>query len=309
MNKTLLVMAVTGAMTAAAAPVISQTQPPKLAFEVVSVKLSPPDAGYRVSGPGGNKYYTVTTLRALLRTAYLRTTPRTTMADLAVQSIQREIIRGPKWMDSVRWDVEATMDCSAGPYSFEQLQQLIQSMLEERFQLKVHTETRQVPIYNLVVAKDGPKIKSSADQTPTRLTALSSAPRYCGPGPAESPLLPGPPPGQRGSLADRDFILPRGSLFVFRTRTGRAIRGKAVSLANLINNLQPSLGRPVVDKTNLEGLFDFIMHLPDEVEPAGPPDPVPSIITALQELGLKLEAAKGPVEVLVINSVQKPKEN
>ena len=309
MKKVLIVMAFAAAMTVATASVISQTHSPKLAFEVVSVKLSPPDAGPRGMGPGGNKYYNRNTLRALLRNAYLRTTPRTTSADLAVQMIQREIIGGPKWIDSDRWDVEATMDCSAGPYSFEHLQQMIQSMLEDRFQLKAHTETREVPIYNLVVAKGGPKIKSSADQTPTRLTAPSSTPLYCGSGPAESPLLPGPPPGQRASLADRDFILPRGTLILFRTPTGRVIRGEAVALANLISTLQPSLGRPVVDKTNLKGLFDFIMHMPDEVEPISPPDPVPSILAAFQELGLKLQAAKGPIEVLVIDSVQKPKEN
>ncbi len=58
-----------------------------------------------------------------------------------------------------------------------------------------------------------------------------------------------------------------------------------------------------MDKTSLKGLFDFIMHMPDEVEPTGPPDPVPPILAAIEELGLKLEAAKGPVEVLVIDSV------
>src|SRR5262245_38762839 len=118
MNKVLLAMAA-AAMIGAAVPVISQTHSTKLAFEVVSVKLSPPDAGPRGRAPVGNKYYTLNTLRTLLRNAYLRTTPQTTTADLAVQMIQREIIGGPKWMDSDKWDIEATMDCSAGPYSFE----------------------------------------------------------------------------------------------------------------------------------------------------------------------------------------------
>jgi len=119
--------------------------------------------------------------------------------------------------------------------------------------------------------------------------------------------------------------------------TGMAIQATAVPLANLSGMLQQQVGRPVVDKTDLKGLFDFRLQFSPEglavptpfgalppnavggaigSGPAGggtPPstasEPVPSLFTAIQGLGLRLESSKGPVRVLVIDSVQKPKEN
>jgi uncharacterized protein (TIGR03435 family) len=114
------------------------------------------------------------------------------------------------------------------------------------------------------------------------------------------------------------------------TREGLVIRGSAVPISNLVGSLQQQIGRPVIDKTGLKGLFDFILPfspeglntpgLPGVPTPFGPGggvagpaaaggDPVPSIFTAIQDLGLRLESAKGPVEVLVIDSAQKPAEN
>ena len=118
---------------------------------------------------------------------------------------------------------------------------------------------------------------------------------------------------------------------------GAAMSATAVPFANLVGMLQQQAGRPIVDKTELTGLYDFKLNfLPESVPggiatPFGPvtpgpggglagpagaapnstaADPVPSIFTAVQEqLGLKLESAKGPVEVIVIESVQKPTEN
>jgi uncharacterized protein (TIGR03435 family) len=113
------------------------------------------------------------------------------------------------------------------------------------------------------------------------------------------------------------------------------LRGSAVPLANMIGMMQQQVGRPVIDKTELKGLYDFTLRFSPEgltsstpfgpiVAPtAAPPqagappapgaapstEPLPSIFTALQEIGLKLESTKGPVEVLVIDSVQKPTEN
>ena len=109
------------------------------------------------------------------------------------------------------------------------------------------------------------------------------------------------------------------------------VQASGVPLTNLISTLQQQLGRPVIDKTELTGLFDFKLQfspegLPGSVPPGGfapppgigaagaaaPPvasDPAPSIFTALQELGLRLESARGPVNVLVVESVQKPSLN
>src|SRR6476620_10285120 len=110
-------------------------------------------------------------------------------------------------MDSERYDVQATADCNGGAVSREQMQLMVQSMVEERFQLKAHMETRELPIYNLVVAKDGPKLKAASDQTPSPLLA-NGPPQPCDPEAANRvpPALPPPPPpgagGGRGGFPD-----------------------------------------------------------------------------------------------------------
>jgi uncharacterized protein (TIGR03435 family) len=129
-------------------------------------------------------------------------------------------------------------------------------------------------------------------------------------------------------------------MFMMMSPTGMMLQATGVPLANLLGMLSQQVGRPVLDTTNLKGLFDFKLRFSPEglnvpLPPGAPPgapsaggavggtgpistgpggiasasDPVPSIFTAIQELGLKLESAKGPVRVLVIDSVQKPKEN
>jgi uncharacterized protein (TIGR03435 family) len=251
-----------------------------------------------------------------------------------------EIIGGPSWMDSDRYDIQATVDCSGGVLSREQFQLMFQSMLEDRFQLKAHMEARELPVYNLVVAKDGPKLKASADQTPVALSAggppLPCSPASAAPNPA--PLSPPTPrePGRRGGMMDPSVAMPRGLMGFMLSSTGIAIRGSAVTIANLSNALQQQVGRPIIDKTNLKGLFDFTLQfsteglsvpgllgggvLPQGTGAAGvggplpaPPtaavDPVPSLFTAIQELGLRLESSKGPGEVIFVDSAQRPTQN
>jgi uncharacterized protein (TIGR03435 family) len=249
---------------------------------------------------------------------------------------QIQIIGGPNWMDSDRYDIQATADCSGGVLSREQLQLMIQSMLEDRFQLKAHTDTREQPIYNLVVAKDGPKIKASEDQTSPML-GPGGPPQPCGPAPA-APAGPPPlpPPGQRGGPLDPNFRPPRGSMFMMANQTGLTMQAAGVPISNLVNMLQQQVGRTIIDKTGLKGLFDFKLQFSREgitlpgggppglapgLGPAGPgagglsttpptsADPVPSLFTAIQDLGLRLESSKGPVEILVVDSAQKPTEN
>jgi len=247
---------------------------------------------------------------------------------------QLQIIGGPSWIDSDRWDVQATADCSGGVLSREQVQLMVQSMLEDRFQLKAHLETRELPIYNLVIAKDGPKIKASEDQTPPG-AGLPGPPQPCSPAPATPAQPPPPPPlpGQRGGPGDPNFVLPRGAMLMMANPTGLTLQGTAQPISALIGAIQQQAGRPVIDKTDLKGLFDFKLQFSREglAGPAGPAglppvpppgaagpapgpataaaDPVPSIFTSIQELGLRLESAKGPVEVLVVESAQKPTEN
>ncbi len=327
MKKTGKVVLMIAAFAVAVIPLLSQTSPnPKPSFEVTSIKPSAPNLGIRGGGARGDKYtMSGASLRMLLQNAYQRPSTGGPLAPI-------QIIGGPNWIDSDRYDVQATANCSGGPLSREQVQLMVQSMLEERFQLKAHMETRELPIYNLVVAKDGPKIKPSADQTPSA-GPLGGPPQPCGPAPAAPAFPPLPPPGQRGGPLDPNFVPPRGAMIMMMMPTGLTMQAAGVPLSNMINMLQQQVGRTIIDKTDLKGLFDFKLQFSPEGLalpglPGGPPppglgpgpvgpgatpstaaDPVPSLFTAIQELGLRLESAKGPVEVLVIDSVQKPTEN
>jgi len=322
------------AFTFAVIPLLSQTAPSeKPSFEVISIKPSAPNLGIRGGGPRGDRYtMSGASLRMLLQQGYSK-------ANNMPLGGQLQIIGGPSWIDSDRYDINAKADCSGGTITREQLQLMIQSMLEDRFQLKSHMETRELPIYNLVVGKDGPKMKKSEDQTPPPFMA-AGPPLPCGPAPAVPPaVLPPPPPppapGQPGAPFNFSS-LPRGAMVLMMNPTsGMTMAASGAPITNLIGMLQQQAGRPVIDKTDLKGLFDFKLNfLPENLPngfgpgnpfllPGGAPvatpgaltpstatDPVPSLFTAVQEqLGLRLESAKGPVDVLIVDSVQKPTEN
>jgi uncharacterized protein (TIGR03435 family) len=335
MNKSGKVVLLFAAAVFAVVPLLSQTSSgPKPSFEVISIKPTAPNLNFIRGGAARGDRFSMTgaNLRMLLQNAYGRPTA-------GIPFGQLQIIGGPSWIDSDRWDVQATADCSGGVFSREQLQLMIQSLLEQRFQLKAHMETRELPIYNLVVAKDGPKIKASADQTPPGPGGPAGPPPPCspapttpaGPTPAPPPL---PLPGQRGGPGDPNFVMPRGAILMMGGPSGLTMQAAAQPITGLVGVLQQQVGRPVIDKTDLKGLFDFKLQFsreglvaptgPGGGLPPGPPppgaagpgpdtaaaaDPMPSLFTAIQELGLRLESTKGPVEVLVVESVQKPTEN
>jgi len=314
-------------------PLLSQTTAPKPSFEVVSIKPSPPGNFTRGGGPRGDRFtLSGASLRMLLQFAYQH-------SSVGFLGGQLQVIGGPNWMDSDRYDIQAKADCSGGTIPREQVQLMVQSLLEDRFQLKAHTETRELPIYSLVVAKDGPKIKPSEDQTST--PAGIGPPQPCAP--AENAQFPGP--GQRGFPFNPNSPPPRGAMTMqMNPTTGLTMSGSGMPITAVVTMLQQQAGRPVIDNTNLKGLFDFKLQFSPEglatpfgaagfggpgggpgagpaiVGPTGPTgpaaapsaasDPVPSLFTAIQEqLGLKLESTKGPVDVVVIDSVQKPTEN
>jgi uncharacterized protein (TIGR03435 family) len=324
MKQTHGVVAVAAAFVLAVVRLSSQTPEPKPSFDVISIKPSPPlGAGGPIrlgGGPQGDRFtMNSATLRMLLQMAFQRA-GNTSLAG------QMQIIGGPGWMDSERYDIQAKTDCSGGTFSRDRLQLMVQSLLEDRFQLKAHRETRELPIYNLVVTKDGPKIKKAADQiTPTLAQTL---PNPCEPLTAANtpPPLP-PPPGP----AFDPKTLPRGAVMMMMGPNGMTMRAMATRFDAIVRLLQNQLGRTIVDRTGLEGLYDFELTFSQEGlnspfgrglplppppggAPAGTPavtaaDPAPSLLSAIQELGLKLEPSKGSVEVLVIDSVEKPTEN
>jgi len=230
-------------------------QPPAtpLKFEVASVKPSAPDWHGMFSRylPGGGLRITGATLQNLISMAY------------GVPGFQ--ISGGPKWIDNDRFDIDARLTTSVAteatnPGLTREDQQKaaegLRSLLAGRFQLVLHPETTEQPVFALIAAKGGPKLQESMES--------ESFVRRMGPG---------------------------------------SIKGQAVALRMLVVNLSNELNRPVIDKTGLTGKYSF--ELKWDTDPEGT-----SIFAALQEqLGLRLEAQKGPVKVLVVDRAERPSGN
>ena len=187
-----------------------------------------------------------------------------------------QITGGPAWIRGDRYEINAKPDGAVNGQ--EGMRPLFQKLLADRFKLEYTRKTKEMPVYHLVVNKGGLKIKENPDPN-------------------------GPNSGQ--------------------IRIGRGqIVGNGMSMEILARQLSQQLGRLVVDKTGLTGAYDFTLNFTPEGAagmrgPDGggdtPSAPVegaaPSLFTAVQELGLKLESAKGPVEVIAITRVEKPSEN
>jgi uncharacterized protein (TIGR03435 family) len=231
-------------------------------FEVATIKLTPPDfKGKGFGGPPGSFQTRGTTLNDLIMYAYRVHT--------------KQIINGPDWMDTDKFDITAKADTPGQPNE-KQSQVMMQKLLVSRFGLKFHEDKKEMSAYVLTVAKGGPKLdKSEAD--------------------ANTP-----------------------NAFFFRQLGDLTIRN--ITMPNFASWMQTVLDRPVVDHTELQGRFDGRLKWnPDETQFAifGPPphpstaaDAPPDLYKAIQEqIGLKLEAAKVPVSVMVLDHVEKPSDN
>jgi uncharacterized protein (TIGR03435 family) len=222
-------------------------------FEVVSLKLGDPNERRKGIGVRGNQLEVVNF-------------PLKDMIGFAYDVETNQIFGGPKWIESDLFTITARPNVAtplrAPDDSANVLKLMLQSLLEERFTLAVHRETRVESIYELVVAKAGSRLKDSA-------------------GPDAN--------GRQG------FFGPPG----YWVATNQPA-------ASLVGPLSRQLGRAVRDKTGLTGRYDFTLrYVPELTQAAGDPN-APSVFTALEEqLGLKLESARGPVEVLVIDNAEK----
>jgi uncharacterized protein (TIGR03435 family) len=286
---------------AAAAIAAQTTQSPDRgapAFEVASVKVN------RTGAPGGSFVmppgrFTATNI------------PLTVLITNAYQLSFFQVVGGPDWATTDRFDIVAKAPDGAPP---EQTRAMVRTLLKERFKLAVHMETRETPLYALVKARAddrlGPNLKrSTMDCAPIRAQraeATAAAARARGgrlavpPAAANEPVVCGMRAGGRG-----------GPTLTYRAGN--------ITMTALASALRPFVGREVVDRTGLTGEFDFDLQFsaPPGAGPvdAGNPvattlDDAASVFTALQEqLGLKLESTRGPVEVLVIDSAEKPGEN
>jgi uncharacterized protein (TIGR03435 family) len=246
-----------------------------------------------------------------------------------------QLIGGPDWISSDRFDIEAKIEGGA-PMTPQVLQSVIRQILEERFALKTHRETRELPIYAQMVARSdgrlGPNLKPSSTECSTMMSQRGRGPAPGGaPGPdargGVAITRGGPPPdgrggpGRAGGPPPFDFDAPpvcgqRGGGF------GR-LRAGGTTMADFATMISGTAQRVVIDKTGLTGYYDIALtytptgdQLPQGAPPPGAPAPPPidpdgpSFFTAIQEqLGLKLDNQRGPVDVVVIDSIQQPTEN
>ena len=258
------------------------------AFDVVSIKPTQSSAiggGLRFN-PSGRVEWTGTTLRNLIRMGYQR-----------FGFDPREVVGGPAWIDSERFDIIATAERPAQNRSDgfpEQLFAMIQAFVEERFKVRVHNEQREAPIYALVLARGDGKTGAALRQVPdTCAEAIKAI--------GEKTPRSGPPPCSFGASA------------------GRLI-GTGVTMTMFGYVLSNFVGRTVVDRTGIAGSCDIELTFDPATAAQAPPgaapgptpadDTKPSIFTALQEqLGLKLESTRGPIDVLVIDQAERPTPN
>jgi uncharacterized protein (TIGR03435 family) len=242
-------------------------------FEVASVKVNTSGAAIsRMAAPAGTGRFeaTNTPVRMLILNAY------------GIPSFQ--LAGGPSWIESMRVDVVARAATTA---TRDEISSMVRTLLAERFNLAVHREPREMPVFSLVVARDdrrlGPRLTPSTTDCPSVTTA---APQ-----------------------------LPSGQLLCTTRMSPVSINAGGMTMARLAQTLSGIVGRVVTDETKLAGSYDLqLTFAPEQPPPPGAPPPAdpdaPSIFAALQEqLGLKLNTRRGMVDVLAIDRIDPPKEN
>jgi uncharacterized protein (TIGR03435 family) len=252
----------------------------KPAFEVASIKPSDPNPSNRMfvgmRSDAGMVRYTNITLKDCIRAAY------------RVRDFQ---IQAPDWMNSARFEITAKLPAAA---SMEQIPEMMQGLLRERFGLVLQRGTKEQSVYVLAVGKDGPKLKPAVARAENQaVTAL----------------------GVDGK--------PRQGIMIQFATSGIVIHAPAASLATVAETISRFTERPVVDMTGLQGQYQFELAFEPETmrgmtDPRVGPDgsrtaagdPAPSVSEAVRQYGLKLEARKAPIEMLTVIHVEKtPTEN
>jgi len=269
-----------GVVTIAVPIALGALQAPQIRAQSESQKMAPAPYQFEVASIKPSSFTARNLeLMLLIRAAY----------GIPMGADDSRVTGGPSWLRSEKYDVDAKVDSavvdelktlSQDQRTLAQLQ-MLQAFLADRCKLAIHSETKDLAIYTLVIAKNGPKLQ---DAKPGETTSLGS--------------------GGNGET--------------------RSITGQAGSMAGLVRRLSVSLSCPVVDKTGLAGKYDFKLEwTPDDSQaqglstgapndwPAPPSDSnAPSFFQAIQEqLGLKLVSGKGPVEVFVIDHVERPSAN
>lgn len=276
---------------------IGQSAPPKLEFEVVSIRPSASDdpaaqsvaAGLRMDG--SQAHFAHTSLMNLMAIAY---------------RVQTNLISGPDWLASQRFDISAKLPDGA---TTEQIPEMLQSMLAERFQMKIHRESKDTPAYVLELGKSPLKLQQSApdsDSTNTPGTVSVAA---------------------QGSAAGVSINLGNGTSYTF---ANNQFQFKKFTMDQLATQIARYFNRPVVNQTALKGTYDLTLAVTQQdyyillVQSAvnagvtlnpgamrlldeGPPD---SLFQAFEQQGIHVDSKKVPLDTIVVDSVlQTPTEN
>jgi uncharacterized protein (TIGR03435 family) len=223
-------------------------------FEVASVKIGNSGRGAMRGGPGTSSperiNYSGVTLMMLITRVY---------------GVNRIQVSGPGWLSEERYEVMANVPPGT---TTEGVNLMVQNLLAERFNLRLHHETKEVPMYQLIVVKGGLRLKES--------TAIRRLPN----GQVASKIGTGPIDGGRQRL-----------------------RATSTSMALLASVVQDELGIIVKDETGLTGYYDFEVEFVSGAGDASTPGPVPLLSSALEDLGLKLQKTTGPMDIVVVDSV------
>jgi uncharacterized protein (TIGR03435 family) len=274
---------------------ISPVALPEMRFDVASIRPSPPDDKmmYPPNGSAENFSARMATVESMIGFAYGIPTMLGMSVDPAHFFLPHSpnLIGGPGWVTSDQYDLTARADAeTVAAWSKlpkkeqqEELRSMMRALLEERFHLTMRHETREMPAWALVAAKGGPKFGDSA----------------------------GPPPDENdGSDPAKPYDSSKPYQGRWRLGAGR-IQGSDVTIADFAQMLwgqREIESRKIVDQTGLKGKYDLTLRWASVDDPRESDGP--SLFTAIQEqLGLKLESTKAPVNVLVIDHIERPSEN
>jgi uncharacterized protein (TIGR03435 family) len=274
-------------------------------FEVASVKPAAPmplgQMRIGMNADGAMVRYTNVSLKDCIRTAY------------RVKDFQ---IQGPDWLSNARFDITAKLPEGA---TQEQVPEMLQALLAERFKLQLHRESKEHAVYALVVGKDGAKLKPAETEAPAQAADKDKAAGLV----EKRTMVAGGGGGMVGGQ------VPRNAMMMAMGTNGAHLMAPSATLAGVADMLSRFAERPVVDQTGIQGRYNFDFTFTPEttqgimprmtMPPAGgaerPPADIPAeragtIFEAVEQYGLKLEPRKAPLEFLIIDHVEKtPTEN
>jgi uncharacterized protein (TIGR03435 family) len=241
------------------------SQSPDSLSYIASIKLNNAVDARTISeySPGGRLSATAVTVSNLLRLAY------------RIQPYQ--LVGAPSWISTKRYDISAKAENTPAPSQ----QTLLRALLKDRFKLAIREETREMPVFALVVARSDGKLGPQLTKSDFDCAAYMAGAH---------------PPPQPGRTPNCATAIGMGTL-----------AGKAIPMTQLASSLAPFLSRFTIDETGLTGSYDVLLTWSADPTPDAT---APSIVTALQEqLGLKIVSEKAPVKALVIDHIEEPTAN